>query len=529
MKNTKIFVVLTAILFIVIQIFSGFSPSYADDGGTKNEAAPYSQDATKQKQAFIPLALNPIFTPTPTPTNTPTPTKTSTPTNTPSPTATATPSGSKYLFGVENWFFGNDTNMNSDILPLNPLWLRRNALKWGEVETSEGARNWGNVASMEAEFKFASEKGKNIVLIIRYNPSWARQFSGSHCGPIKDTKITAFANFMKDAVARYSKPPYNVMYYEIWNEPDAPVMDNSEVNFGCWGSSEEFNWNPSDPYFNGKYFSKVLKAVYPKMKEANSNVKVMIGGLLMVCDPNNPPSGKDCRGSQYLQGILEDGGKNYFDIVAFHAYDYYYPGSISYGNTNWNVDRYTGPSITPRADYLKSVLNQYGAGSKPVMATEIGLIWGCDPNCPTDPKLDSNFQNTKAYYLIAAYAAAIESNLDAAIWYTMYDSWRYNGLCDNNGCATRKYAAYDAMKFITQELGNTTGGSYLSHSDFHIYKINTVSKGTVWVLWSKDGNNHSYTFPNTPTKAYNWKGNTISASKTMTIGVSPVYVEGAGN
>jgi hypothetical protein len=534
MKKLKIFLMMVFVLMLAIQVAQAFGvtnftvPRASARIAFGNPDNPDDPDAGGPYKAYVPMVRTVKSTPTPTPTktNTPTPTRTPTPTptqtRTPTPTATASPSGSKYLFGVENWYFGNDANMNHEILPLSPLWLRRNGLLWGNVETSEGARSWSAISGMEAEFQFASEKGKNLVLIVRYTPGWARQFSDSHCGPIKDAKITAFANFMKDVVARYSKPPYNVMYYEIWNEPDAPVMNNSEVNFGCWGTNpnDPYNWGENDPYFYGQYFAKVLKSVYPKMKEANQNVKVIIGGLLMECDPVNPPSGKNCTGSKYLEGILKDGGGNYFDIVGFHAYDYYWGAVGDYRNDNWRVDRNTGPGVIAKTNYLRSVLNNYGFGSKPLMVTEIALL--CQ-NCSTT---DNNFQNTKAYYLIATYAASIERGLDAAIWYTMYDSWRNNGLCDNNGCGTRKYAAYDAMKFITQELGYTKGGSYVSHSKFHIYVIDTVNKGKVRIMWSKDGSNQSYTFSKTPSKVYNWKGDSISPSSTMTIGVAPIYVEG---
>jgi hypothetical protein len=411
--------------------------------------------------------------------------------------------------------------MNNEILPLGGLWFRRNGLLWGNIEKSEGTRDWNAVTNMESEFKYVSEKGKNIILIIRYTPSWARQFSGSHCGPIIDTKIDAFADFMKDVVARYSQPPYNVMYYEIWNEPDAPVMDD-DVTFGCWGTNPNnpYHWGEGDPYYYGQYFSKVLKSIYPKMKQANQNVKVIVGGLLMECDPVNPPSGKNCDGARYLEGILRDGGGNYFDIVAFHAYDYYYGVVGDYRNTNWYVDRNTGPGVTVKANYLRSILNNYGFGSKPLMATEIALL------CAECSATDTSFQNTKAYYLIEAFAASIERGLDAAIWYTMYDWWRNSGLCAQKGCSIQKYPAYDAMKFITQELGYTKGGSNIQDSTFHIYIIDTVNKGKVRVMWTKDGSSLSYTFSRTPSKIYNWNGEPINPSTTITIDVAPIYVEG---
>jgi hypothetical protein len=99
-------------------------------------------------------------------------------------------------------------------------WVRRNALLWSDVEYLPGERNWQNVARLEAELQAAADDNLNVILIVRSTPQFARQVASSACGPVAAEAFEAFADFMAEAVSRYSYPPYNVLFWEIGNEPD---------------------------------------------------------------------------------------------------------------------------------------------------------------------------------------------------------------------------------------------------------------------------------------------------------------------
>ena len=43
--------------------------------------------------------------------------------------------------------------------------------------------------------------------------------------------------------------------------------------FGCWD-------DPEDAYYGGEYYAEMLKVVYPVIKEADPEAKVLFGGLL---------------------------------------------------------------------------------------------------------------------------------------------------------------------------------------------------------------------------------------------------------
>lgn len=434
--------------------------------------------------------------------------------------------GTQRIFGIETWYAGPSNDMDL-ITQAGAYYIRRNALLWSDIEPTQGTRNWtaGATPGMEVEFKNIDSLGKKTILIIRRTPSWAQQVQNSFCGPMKETQIAAFANFMYDVVKRYSAPPYNVEYFELWNEPEA-ALENAERGdyiFGCWGSNAALGWQSGDPYYGGRYYAKVLKQVYPKVKSANANAKLLVGGLLFDCDPvntiidPNTNRAKDCTSSKYLEGILVDGGVDYFDGVSYHAYDYYYGGLGVYKNYNWkSAWNTTGPTQIAKTNYLKDLLAKYNGSSKTLILSETALV--CDSGC------DSTFQQTKANYLTQSFAVAAAQGIKSVIWYHFFDVWRESGLVDHRTTPQTIHPAYYAFQFAQKEIGNASSGREISQEKIKIFEINS-SVGRVWVAWSLDGTTQKLSLPSTPLAAYDKVGNKISATNPMTVTVNPIYIE----
>jgi hypothetical protein len=164
-------------------------------------------------------------------------------------------------------------------------WVRKNALLWSEVEPQEGARNWEAIANLEAELKNAADSGLQTILIVRSTPAWAQKLPGVSCGQILPEKMGAFGAFLHDVVSRYSQPPYNVRYWELGNEPDVdPAFVDANSIFGCWGDQ-------TDPEgYGGGVYAEMLKVAYPQIKAVDPQAQVLIGGLLLDCDPDIPRS-----------------------------------------------------------------------------------------------------------------------------------------------------------------------------------------------------------------------------------------------
>lgn len=424
------------------------------------------------------------------------------------------------IFGVETQrglFSGQGLE---EIVGAEISWVRRNVVLWADVEPDQGDRNWDALASLEQELINASMENIEVVLIVRRTPDWAQKMSGSYCGPIKSSKLSAFGNFMYDLVARYSEPPYNATYYEIWNEPDLPVNASNDV-YGCWGE-------PSDAYYGGGYFAEALRAAYPMVKAADPTAKVLVGGLLLDCDPDNPPDGKDCKPSKFLEGILRGGGGPYFDGVSFHAYDYYSDmttfdvGLGIYSNPNWNVLwSTTGPGVILKARFVKNVLASYGYPDKFLVNTETAVICGSTGN--EAPCETSDYEKTKAYYVPQTYAAAIAEGLTANVWYSLF-GWRGSELLDSG---LNKLPAYDALQFARQEIRAATFVQEItSYSGVKGYELDRGDR-LIWVIWSLDGNDHSLRLRSMPSAIYDSFGTAVSASNPLDLNFAdgPLYIE----
>jgi len=404
-------------------------------------------------------------------------------------------------------------------------WTRADTVvSWANVEPAEGTRNWSALATLAQGWQTASSRGIEPIVVVRVTPSWAQQVPGYSCGPIKPEKLGAFASFMHDLVARYSVPPYNVKYWEIWNEPDIDYrLVGPTSDWGCWGDQ-------NDAYYGGGYYAEMLKVVYPQIKAADPQAQVLVGGLLLDCNPSGSPS--VCatvhpadpyadRPPKFLEGILQNNGAPFFDGISYHAYDFYQGASGQYGNDNWqSAWNTTGPVITAKTAFVKSLLSSYGISGKFLMNTESAIL--CD-SCSSD----ETFESTKAYYVAQSYAVAIAEGLRANLWYSVL-GWRNSGLLYPD---LTPRPAYTAFQVSRNELRDSTLVGEVSPSDISGsngvkgYKFNRGDRH-VWVVWSLDGSPHSIT-PNlgTPLSVVDALGSAVAPASTLTVDLNPLYLE----
>jgi hypothetical protein len=350
-------------------------------------------------------------------------------------------------------------------------------------------------------------------MVIGDTPGWALK-AGFSCGAVDANQFPTLAQFAYDLVKRYSAPPYNVHYWELWNEPDVAG------NLGCWG-------DPSDTqYYGGYYYGQMLQAVYPSIKQADPQAQVMVGGLLLDCDPVNPPEGRTCLESKFLNGILESGAGPYLDGVSFHSYDFY-TGKGTYENTNWRSSSSTiGPVSIAKAGYLKGVLAQYGYGQKYLMNTETAVFWGpnvmdppCDPTAPTDIEV------TKVYYVIQSYAVAVAEGWKANVWFSALGA-RCSGLLNSD---LSPKAGYYAYQFAQQKLGRARFVRSINEYEGVMGYEYDITGRRLWVLWSLDGQEHTLNLPGMPLEVnrIGEDGQAVQEPNDLilTIDFSPRFVE----
>ena len=426
-------------------------------------------------------------------------------------------------FGIDLGAIVPNNGLNQ-MVQAGTYWVRRDGVDWKAVEPNKGDRNWGALAILVTDIINAQRKGLEPIVIVSGTPSWARKYPDYGCGPIKSSEFGAFADFMKDLVARYSVAPYNVKYWEIWNEPDASYLGMSaepDSRFGCWGE-------PSDTYFGGEYYGEMLKVVTPQIKLADPETKVIVGGLLLDCDPAAPPSGRTCAESRFLEGILRAGGGDYLDGVSIHAYDYYSGSLGAFSNPNWqSAWNTTGPVVTAKVNHIRNILNHpdFGAPGKFIMNTEAALVCGSPADLPGTGMCDSNpasaFELTKADYVAKVFAVDQSLGLLSSIWYNVF-GWRNSGLL-NTDLTTRP--AYTAYAVAQDAIGGADfDGKVDQYAGVEGFKFSRVNK-IVWVLWSKDGQNHAVDLGSMPFAVYDALGQASTPSQTITVGLKPLYVE----
>ena len=390
-------------------------------------------------------------------------------------------------------------------------WVRRNGIKWHEVEATQGVRDWTVLSSFEDELELAHQNDLVSIVVVRGTPTWAQKVPGSSCGPIEQEDLGNFANFMKALVNRYKGSPYYVKYWELGNEPDASTNPGDGA-YGCWGE-------PDDYYFGGRYYGEMLQVVYPAIKEADPEAQVLVGGLLLDYHPQHPDARTNPM-ARFLEGILITcDGQDCFDIVSFHGYPHY-TGQLE----DWEVKRpgnwdNWGGIVAGKAEYINEVLSKYGL-DKPLMHTEGALI------CPSDicSELTTDFAEAQADYVVQLYTRNMALDIMATVWFTLEGpGWRWSGLLDSD---MDPKPAYNAFKFMTAELSHARyTGEVTSYSGLKGYAFQGGGK-TVQVLWAPDNTTRNINVPGGFTQAFDKYGNSITPTGgQIGIGFSPVYLE----
>lgn len=388
--------------------------------------------------------------------------------------------------------------------------LRHNGILWSEIETQPGQRNWDALAGLEESLTYTSSNDVAVILIVRSTPDWAQKVPGFACGPVAEEYFPAFAAFMQDLVARYSQSPYNVKYFELGNEPDVGVgVVSGNMQYGCWG-------DPNDANFGGGYYAEMLKVVYPAIKEANPEAQVLIGGLLLDCDPANPLEGRTCQEANFLEGILANGGGDYFDVVSFHGYPFFTANGIQdETNRNWGA---RGGVVLGKINFLVEVLQKYGV-EKPLFLTETALLcpeWSSVCNPPGDA-----FYTAQAQYVARLYLNVWANGVTGTIWYP-FDGpgWRYSGLAGPLDAPKPSLAAF---QYLTEQLGQAEFlETVQSDGEFVVYRFSRGDE-QVWSVWTPDWQARAYTLPEGVTRITDVFGNLVEFNPGSELEIDGVH------
>ena len=340
------------------------------------------------------------------------------------------------------------------LVALGAQWGRLNVY-WRQVEperTTPPSYRW---AALDRTLQKLQPAGLHLILTIRDNPAWAAEIV---CGPLNGEGREGMSDFLASLVSRYSQPPYNVKYWELYNEPDNGDPERYSHYGGCWG-------HDSDAY------AAMLKDAYQTIKAADGEAEVLIGGVAYE------DFDTDIFVVDFLDKVLDAGGGAHFDILNFH----YYPAF----DDVWN--RY-GNDVAGKANYLRAEMERYGL-NKRLAITEVGQ----PTEGPAEDEQPYSDERT-ARYVVQAMVRGASVHLETLIWFSLIDNPqdpRKYGLLREDGTPKPAYQAY---RTLTRQLGQSSFVRMLPSGDLgadglEAYEF-AIDTGERWVLWSTDGQPH---------------------------------------
>jgi hypothetical protein len=396
-------------------------------------------------------------------------------------------------------------------------WLRLNAqVHWSEIEATQGVYDWSKASNVDSLVIEASKQGLNVILLVQTAPVWARVNAASVCGPIHENHYASFGNFLNQVVQRYSQPPYNVKYYQIWNEPDAFVSETDTV-FGCWA-------NDSTENAGGEHYGKMLAQVYPRIKTANPSAQVVMGSLTLLCDPRDPNPENYCADSahrklaNFFKGVMVF-GRNAFDMVLFNSGPSYASGENPVWSelNNWRWKRERGGLVNGKIDYLRSVMAANGV-DKPIIHSEAYLL-----DRPIELTQAASFEDYKADYLVWVYANGWSRNLKAVIWYSI-EGWKGSELIINGTQETKAFQALTKMIAFTMRSRFVSRDEAAAGYTRFIFRDNSED---IWLLVPTGkvfGTTYNITVPANFRLAVDLYGQPLTASGGKISFSRPIYL-----
>lgn len=394
-------------------------------------------------------------------------------------------------------------------------WVRYNGVLWDQIEPRRGQRQWQQLAQVETELRAISATGASPILIVRRVPLWARVVADKPCGPIKPDALDEFAAFMGELVTRLSQPPYNVKYWELGNEPDAAYqVIGGEDAFGCWGDE-------TDPLYGGGAYAAMLKAAYPAIKAADPEAKVILGGLLLDCDPTKANAQRPCPSGNFLEGVLRAGGGAFFDVLAYHSYIYWGPVTV-----DWDIYfppwSHRGGALRGKLSLIREVMARHNV-DKPIIMNEGGLLCyrnsaDCEPG---------GVRAAQANYAVRLYSRVWAEGLLGAVWYTLDGpGWQDGGLLDGK---QQPRAAFTTLRFLSGLLADASFERTLASGALEGYAFR---KGNLsyQIYWTNDGSTAQVPLPAGASAVYTMLGerNAPPSTGPLAVGFEPLIIEATG-
>lgn len=220
---------------------------------------------------------------------------------------------------------------------------------WSDVQwNSMDEWNWSNIDRL---VQSAQNNDLQLIGILTYFPPWTDQ----------NADTIFWSNFVYEAALRYI--PEGVTVFEMWNEPNI-------VNFFPKPDVRDYVERILIPGAN---------ALRMAANQLEVEVTIISGGLAPAATDGINISQLD-----FVKGIYEYGGKNYFDALGQHPYCWpIAPNEIS--DYNWFL----------KTEELREVMIENEDDAK--------FIWGTEMGWPTHNGMNGVSDDMQAQFLSSAY------------------------------------------------------------------------------------------------------------------------------
>jgi hypothetical protein len=362
-------------------------------------------------------------------------------------------------FGVQMYGRLNANTGITYAVDVGASWVRA-PVSWKLIEPTDVRPDQYNWADPDNIITDPAQRGLNLLVTINSAPEWAATYTN---GPIDKVDLGEFTEFVGSLVERYDGDGFDdapgspvVSNWEFYNEPDCGDEFRASLPSGVYAY-----WGPF-----GDEYAAMLKAVYPVVKEANPNARVVFGG--MSYDWFEDQDGIFVR--EFLDDVLAAGGGDYFDVMNIHAYPAF--------STNWASQ---GPGLLQKTEFVRAKMLSYGI-DKPIMITEAGWFSNDGPPHYSSPE-------SQARHVVELYTQGMAGDAQVLIWFMLkepggfYGDW---GLLDYELSPKPSYVAYQT---ISDELGAARFERILSPAetgtgDMEAYKFSDkLHQKDIYVAW----------------------------------------------
>ncbi len=172
-------------------------------------------------------------------------------------------------------FDGDKAEKAADLMKEAGVAFVRMDFFWADIEPVKGKFDFKKYDRL---VEMLSKRNIKVLAILQYNAPWESAVWNSPPDPER------YTDYARRVVDHFKD---KIKYWEIWNEPDCKIY-----------------WSPQDDM---KSYARLLKSVYPALKEMDPTCVVVLGGLSQNI-------------SIQLKHIYKLGGGNFFDVVNIHPF-----------------------------------------------------------------------------------------------------------------------------------------------------------------------------------------------------------------